>query len=127
MKKTFILIAVGVVLLSVFSSCYYYSDDDVAISIKDSDDEYKLSARFDKNKTRAVQNFIEDYTDNNGLFKSANSEVDGKITLGDNTMVYIKSKRGKLKIQFDKDENSEESYERIKNMCEGIKDLLAEN
>ncbi len=127
MKKAFILFAACWVLLGVFSSCYYYSNDDVAISIKDSDDEYKLSARFDKNKTRAVQNFIEDYTENSGLFTSVNSEVEGAVTLDDNTKVYIKAKKGQLKIKLDKDENSQESYENIKDMCEGIKELLAEN
>jgi hypothetical protein len=130
MKKGFILIAAVVLLTGMFSSCYNYSDyndDDVAISIKENENEYKLSARFDKNKTWVVQNYIENYTENSGLFKSDNNEVEGTVTLDDNTTVYIKSKKGRLKIKLDKEENSEESYERIKDMCEGIKELLAEN
>jgi hypothetical protein len=127
MKKGFILFAVVVLLTGMFSSCYYYNDDDVAISIKDSYNEYKLSARFTKSKTREVQNYIENYTENSGLFTSANSEVEGAVTLDDNTKVYVKAKKGQLKIKLDKDENSQESYERIKDMCEGIKELLAEN
>jgi hypothetical protein len=130
MKKGFILIAVAVLLTGMFSSCYNYNDyndDDVSISIKENENEYKLSARFDKNKTWVVQNYIENYTENSGLFKSDNNEVEGTITLDDNTTVYIKSKKGRLKIKLDKEENSQESYENIKDMCEGIKDLLAEN
>jgi phosphate-selective porin len=127
MKKGFILIAVVVLLTGMFSSCYNYNDDDVAISIKENDNEYKLSARFKRNKTRAIQNYIENYTENSGLFKSDNDEVEGTVTLDDNTTVYIKSKKGQLKIKLDKEENSQESYERVKDMCEGIKDLLAEN
>jgi hypothetical protein len=129
MKKNFILLAVGIFLTGMFSSCYNYSynDDDVAISIKENSNEYKLLARFDKNKTKAVQNYIEDYTANIGLFKAGNNKVDGIVTLNDNTTVYIKFKKGRLKIKLDKEQNSEQSYEKIKEMCEGIKELLAGN
>ena len=40
---------------------------------------------------------------------------------GDHTTFYIKKYAGFLEIKFDKDENSDEGYQRIKSMCDGIK------
>jgi hypothetical protein len=117
-----------VFLLSVFSSCFRYHDNDVSISIKEDDEEYRLSARFDDSKTRAVQNYIKDCTSPNSIFNhGGHNEIDATLTLDDNTRFYIKSYEGRLKIKLNKEENSEESCERIKEMCEGVKQLLAEN
>ena len=128
MKKFLILVAAGVFIANTFSSCFNYHDNDVSISIQEDEDEYKLSAHFEDRKTRAVQNFIKEYTASTVNFKSkGNNYVDATVTLDDNTKFYIKSYEGRLKIKFDKEQNSEESYEKIKEMCEGVKDLLAEN
>jgi hypothetical protein len=128
MKKVLILVAAGVFLANIFSSCFNYHDNDVSISIQEDEEEYKLSAHFEDRKTKAVQNFIKEYTASTINFKSSNNNyIDATVTLDDNTRFYIKSKEGLLKIKFDKEENSEASYEKVKEMCEGVKDLLAEN
>ena len=128
MKKVFILVAACVFLATIFSSCFNYHDNDVSISIQEGEEEYKLSAHFEDRKTRAVQNFIKEYTASGISFKRKNNNyIDATVTLDDNTRFYIKSKEGLLKIKFDKEQNSEESYEKVKAMCEGVKDLLAEN
>lgn len=128
MKKVFILVAACVFLATIFSSCFNYHDNDVSISIQEDEEEYKLSAHFEDRKTRAVQNFIKEYTASGISFKRKNNNyIDATVTLDDNTRFYIKSKEGLLKIKFDKEQNSEESYEKVKAMCEGVKDLLAEN
>ena len=128
MKIFLILVAAGVFLANIFSSCFNYHDNDVSVSIQEDEEEYKLSAHFEDRKTRAVQNFIKEYTASTVNFKSkGNNYVDATVTLDDNTKFYIKSKEGLLKIKFDKEQNSEESYEKVKEMCEGVKELLAEN
>ena len=53
-----------------------------------------------------------------------NSRIDGTIALDDHTTFYIKKYPGKLEIKLNKDENSDEAYERVKSMCNGIKKLL---
>jgi len=114
--------------LSLFSSCFNHHSNDVSISIKEDEAEYRLSARFDDSKTRAVQNYIKQCTASNSIFKhGGRNEIDATVTLDDNTRLYIKSQEGHLKIKLNKEENSEESYERVKEMCEGVKELLAEN
>ena len=128
MKKAFILIAAGLFFVNIFSSCFNYRDNDVSISIQEDEEQYRLSARFEDRKTRAVQNYISRYTASTVNFKSRrNKYVDATVTLDDNTRFYIKSKQGLLKIKLDKEENSAESCEKIKEMCEGVKELLAEN
>jgi hypothetical protein len=128
MKKVYILVAAGIFLANILSSCFNYHDNDVSISIQEDEEEYKLSAHFEDRKTRAVQNFIREYTASAINFRSGNNNyIDATVTLDDNTRFYIKSYEGRLKIKFDKEQNSEESYEKIKEMCEGVKDLLAQN
>ncbi len=128
MKKAFVLVAACVFLANIFSSCFNYHDNDLSISIQEDEEEYKLSAHFEERKTRAVQNFIKEYTASNINFKRRNNNyIDATVTLDDDTKFYIKSKQGILKIKFDKEQNSEASYEKIKEMCEGVKELLAEN
>ena len=127
MKIRFLLVAGVLFFLSVFSSCYHHHHHDVSISIRESEREYQLSASFDESRTRQVQNYIDEYTGSNGIFRSGNVEIDATTTLEDNIRVYIKSHPGHLKIKFDKADNDEASYEKVKDMCEGIKELLAKN
>jgi len=128
MKIRFLLVA-GVLFFGiVFSSCHNYHDHDVSISINDDGDIYQMTARFHDSKTRAVENYIRECTEDGHIFKyGGHGKMDATLTLDDETKVYIKSREGMLKIRFNKEENSEESYERIKDMCEGIKNLLAKN
>jgi len=129
MKIRFFLIAGGLFFLSVFSSCHWHHHyHDVSISINDDEDIYQLSARFDEGKTRAVDNYIKACTETNERFRyGGHGDLEGTLILDDNSKVYIKSREGRLKIKFNKEENSAESYERVKDMCEGIKELLAKN
>jgi hypothetical protein len=127
MKVRFLLVAVVLFFAVVFSSCHRHHHD-VSVSIQESEEEYRLSASFDESKTRQVQNYIDEYTGNNGIFRSGgNVEIDATTTLEDNIRVYIKSHPGRLKIKFDKADNDEAAYEKVKDMCEGIKALLAKN
>jgi len=55
-----------------------------------------------------------------------NTRIDGQLSLNDHTTFYIKKYPGYLKIKLDKGKNSDESYYRIKEMCEGIKKVIAQ-
>lgn len=129
MKARYFAIAICIFFLcglSCYNDSYFSNSDDVSISIQESDDVYKMSASFDERKTRKVKNYISDYTGESGPFKSGgNIVMDATTTFGNNITVYIKFRPGRLKIKLDKDENSEEAYNEVKDMCEGIKELLA--
>lgn len=126
MKNRPLIIAVLLIII-VLSSCYYHHSHDVSISIQEDEEEYRLLARFDERKTKLVQNYINQHAGNNNVFKTGRVKIDASTTIEDDIPVYIKFHPGRLKIKFNKEENPEESYEKVKDMCEGIKDLLAEN
>lgn len=125
MKKQLLLSASVLFLLSVFSSCF--RDHDVSIYVSDSEDVYRMKAKYRKNQTLAVQRFLDEEFRDDNIISFKNSSVDEEIILDDDTRFYINSRPGKLKIQIDKTENTEESYNKIKAVCEDIKVLLAEN
>ena len=52
------------------------------------------------------------------------SRIDGEIALGDLGVFYIKKYPGRLRIKIDKEKNSEEVYLELKDVCQGLKDVL---
>jgi len=131
MKTRFLFFAAGLLLVTVLSSCHddsYYRDGNVSISVQEDDEEYRMNAKYDEDKTMAVDNYIKSCTGSDGHYRyGGHGNFDATLTLDDNSRVYIKSREGRLKIKFNKEENSEEAYERIRDMCDGIKEILANN
>jgi len=130
MKIRFFIVAAGFILLSGLSSCHVHQhrDHNLSVSVKESDDEYQFAASFDEDKTRKVQSFISNYTRSKAPFRhGGNVEIDANTTLDDNAQVYIRCHAGRIKIKFDRDDNSELAYQHAKEMCEGIKDILTED
>ncbi|MBS1509307.1 MAG: hypothetical protein JST86_00585 [Bacteroidetes bacterium] len=128
--QTIVLGLVAVIVIMV--SCHTVFDrfanhNGLSISVNESAHSYQLFAKFNRKRTKDVLQYIDEYAGNNSIFHSGNVEIDACTYLEDQTRVYIYSHPGSLKIKFDKDENSEESYEKVKEMCEGIKDVLSQN
>lgn len=126
MKKQIIAgIIPGFMFLISLSSCFH--NHDISISISDDEDEYEMDASFKRSQTHTVQAYL----NNNLLYGNEqwhrNNEVEKEITLDDKTTFYMDAHPGELRIKIDRSENSEESFERIKQVCEDIKDLLADN
>jgi hypothetical protein len=130
MKTRFLFFAAGLLLITVLSSCHddsYYRDGNISISVQEDDEEYRMNAKYDEDKTMAVDDYIKTCTGSAGRYRyGGHGNFDATLTLDDNSRVYIKSREGRLKIKFNKEENSEEAYEKIRDMCDGIKEILAE-
>ena len=124
MKKHFIAVVFGLMTLTFLSSCFH--DHDISISISDDDDEYEMDALYQKRKTHAVQVYLNDHLLNNRL-SVKNRWKDEVVTLDDDTKIYLNSYPGELRIKIDKTENSEESCDKVKQVCEELKDILADN
>ena len=105
-------------------SCMH-NDRDVDITLNESDHYYSMKAYFSKSKTRDVERYMDSRIGRRSKMSFVNSQIDGKLALDDHTTFYIKKSPGLLKIKLDKAENSEEAYEKIRSMCEGIKKVLA--
>ncbi|MBC7849756.1 MAG: hypothetical protein H7Y31_08470 [Chitinophagaceae bacterium] len=94
------------------------------ISTSDSGNELRFTAFFPTSKTEKVERFIHKSLQPANLFANGHEEVDATMVLSDDTRLHIKSAAGRLKIEFDKNRNSEASYERVRKLCEGIKEII---
>jgi hypothetical protein len=123
MKKFIPLIALIALVCITFMSCLHH-DNDISITYNDEDEHYSMKASFSKRKVKAVERYMDrmlgDVTD----MSFVNTRINGKIALDDHTIFFIKKYPGYIKIRLNKYENTEEAYERIRAMCEGMKDVL---
>ncbi|MEO7308239.1 MAG: hypothetical protein ABIR78_10970 [Ferruginibacter sp.] len=128
MKKHFIYTAPGFIFfLLVMSSCFHVHDHDISITTTDDEDEYEMEASYRRSQTHAVQVYLNDHLINSSSRSFKNRSIDDEITLDDKTTVYINSHPGELRIKINKTQNSEESCERVREICEELKDILADN
>lgn len=118
MRLKFILL---LLTLSIFISCNHTGD--VKISVKDTDDEYRFSAYFDKKKTDEIVKVINENIAPTTIFSDAN-EIDVTTILDDKTKFDLEYAPGEVMIKLNKNENSKYSYDRIKKMCEDIKKVI---
>jgi hypothetical protein len=128
MKKHFIYTVPGfIAFLLVMSSCFHVHDHDMSITTTDDEDEYEMEASYSKNKTHAVQVYLNERLVNHSSRSFTNRRINDEITLDDKTTVYINSYPGELRIKINKAENSEESCERVREICDELKEILEDN
>ncbi len=133
MKTSMYLTAFCLVSLSIFLVCAKMTGNtgNISISVSENDDMYKLTASFDPAATTRVLHYInnnigsKERQDNGSYFDETTRRIDVTTRLNDNTEFYIKESPGEVKISLNKHKNSYASYIRIKRMCEGIKNILA--
>lgn len=115
--KTLLLSQIA--MLAMLFSC---NNGDVNIAVKDEDDYYRFKAHFDDNLSPDVAEFLNDHLATVRIDPERDSKV---ITvLPDQTRITVESSPGELMVYLDKDENSRDSYHRIKNLCEGVKNVI---
>ena len=96
-----------------------------SISIKHSeyDHYYEMTAKFNPDRTAAVERWLNKEMAT-GDVSFTNTEIDGNITLDNNSTFYMKKSPGFLNIKLDKEKNSEAVYRQIRSVCEGIQDVV---
>ncbi|GAB4016200.1 hypothetical protein [Spirosoma koreense] len=96
---------------------------DRKISVTDSDDTYTFFARYDPDKDQEVKEYI-----NRKMASTTvtGEQVDVTTRLDDNTEFKLEEWPGEVRISLDKRANSDASYRRIKAMCEGVKNVVAD-
>jgi len=122
MKNILFSTMIGALLLSISFSCKDSSE--TKVSITDSDDTYEFYAKFDKSKTRQIQDFINKKIAPSSLI--TDRDLDVTTTLDDKTQFEIKQSPGKVHIKLDKEDNTVASYIRIKKICNGIRGIISE-
>ena len=83
-----------------------------------------MNASYDENKTRKIQRLLDRELNLDIGQSGRNTHVDANITLEDRTTFYMRAHPGELRISFDKRENTEDSWEKIQDVCEEIKEAL---
>ena len=122
-KRNLLYAALILSITVVLSSCFH--DHDLAIHVNDDEDVYRLRASFDEDLTSDVQRVINRHLNRHHYTSMVHVFTDKEIRLDDGTSFYIKTGPGRLKIKIDKDENTEEACEDLREMCEEIKIVLA--
>jgi hypothetical protein len=127
MKTTVFFAAFSIIALSLFLVFARFGvfDHNISISVSEDDEAYTFSANYNKANTARVESYINKCIRPDRLGNSADDYVDVTTSLPDKTQFYIKESPGRLKIKLDKRKNTTASYNRIKKMCEDIKQLLA--
>ena len=124
MKRAFILIVVIFSAIAICISCKQYHHGDINITISESGNMFSMTSHFNEEKTHDVLAFMDRRLGNANHFSFVNSKLDATLTLEDQTNMYVKTKQGYVEIKMDKSKNSYENYKRVKNMCEGIKEVI---
>jgi len=120
-RKKF-LIAFSVFVVVAFTSCHYRHNTN--ISIQEKRDSYQFYATYNERKTKNVWHYLNAKLDDSEIYFSDDNYYNVTTVLHDDTRLYIKSSPGRIKIKLDKRDNTEASYERVKHICEGLKDVL---
>lgn len=126
MKKLSLLLIFALAFLLVLASCRH-SNHNIKIAVKNSEDLYQFSASYNEKKTGKIENLINEKIAPTRLEWSGDDDIDVTTILEDKTRFHLESSPGELKIKLDKTQNSRDSYLRIKEMCEEIKDIIATN
>jgi hypothetical protein len=108
--------------LFIMSSCN--KSDNLSISVKDTDSRYQFSARYDRKKTIAVQQFVNTALKPNRIFADHEEELKKDIKLDDGSEFHLDSSLGDFVIEFEKDKNSDTAYENVKKLCKGVKEVI---
>ena len=126
MKNYIVSLALGLMMIAGLSSCFHHRHD-ISISVSDDEDEYEMEADYRRNQSHAVQVYLNNNLLNSSHVSIQNGFVDDGVTLGDKTTFYINTNPGELSIRINKNENTEESCERVRQACEELKQILADN
>ena len=115
-----------VLMFASLASCRWYDYDNrnTDISYSEGSHYYSMKAHFNKNKTRKVESYMDERIGDRIKMSFVKTRIDGQIALDDRTTFYIKKYPGFLEIKLDKEENSYQSYQRIRTMCEEIKTVI---
>ena len=118
-KNIFIL---SLLMIVTCAGCIFdWNSHDTNVKVTEDKNNYQFTASYNKHRSAEIQHYINTDIAPDNL---SGDFIDVTTTLKDGTTFYIKEMAGLLKIKLDKQKNSEASYEKIKNMCNGIKNIL---
>jgi hypothetical protein len=124
MKKQTSLFIIAACLVVI--GCHYHGRN-TSIAFSESERYYSMKARFSEERTREVERYMDKRMSDHRTMSFVNTTIDGQLSFDDRSSFYIKKYPGYLQIKLDKNQNSPDTYLQIRDMCQGIKRLLANN
>ena len=127
MKKIFLFVILCLLVFTGFITYILYKieySNNISINVSDSDDTYRISAKYSPRQSARIQRFLCDEL-HSEVFKERRAI--NYLVLGERNRVYIKTSPGRIYLKIDKNENDEEAYNKMKEISEGIKHRLTEN
>ncbi|OZI07387.1 hypothetical protein BWI93_15345 [Siphonobacter sp. BAB-5385] len=116
-----ILLGGMIIGLSLWSmSCVSSSDTNITVS--DNEKAYTFSAHYDQSRTAALQAYMADAFGEKEW--GSQDDIDQITTLADQTTFHIEASAGQLAIELDKSANKPAAYQRMKQVCEGMRKVI---
>lgn len=114
------------IFIMLLSGCIHYQTDRVrhgrlSVTMKESDSQFRLDAKFKRSQTDDVARIIRQDL---GRIVSDEENLSATFTIRDNDKLFVRLRKGRLKIRFDKDENDEAAYERVKKLADHMKAMV---
>ena len=120
MKKENIVLFV--LVCCIFIACRHHGH--TSITVREWHNHYSMSAWFNESRTRDVEEYLDDKIGRRNDISFVHTRMDARLILDDHTTFFIKKSPGYVEIKLNKDENSFDNYQRIKLMCDGIKEVV---
>ena len=113
--------------IMLLSGCVRYETDRVrhgrvSITVKESDHQFRIDAKFKRSQTDQVARIIKEELDRDISDENIHATT---FTIREDDKLFVRLRKGRLKIRFDKDENDEEAYNRVKRLADQIKLIIA--
>jgi hypothetical protein len=112
--------------IMLLSGCIHYETDRVrhgrvSVTVKESDHQLRVDAKFKRAQTDDVAKIIKEELDNYTYDEDNQSTT---FTIRDDDKLFVRLRKGRLRIRFDKDENDEAAYDRVKRIADQVKIIL---
>lgn len=112
--------------IMLLSGCIRYETDRVrhgriSVTVKESDHHLRIDAKFKRSQTYQVARIIKEELDHNTSDEKLHTAT---FTIHDDDKLFVRLRKGRLKIRLYKDENDEVTYNRVKRLADQIKIVM---
>lgn len=126
MKNYLVSVFTALMIITGMGSCFHHRHD-VSVSVWDDEDEYEMEADYRRNRSHDVQVYLNNHLLTGSSVSIRNGYINDEVVLDDKTTFRINTNPGELSIRINKNENSEESCEKVRRICEDLKVIIEDN
>lgn len=83
-----------------------------------------MDAWYSTNKTKRTERYLNDMIGRDNHISFSHRHAEGLYILDDGSKFYMKKSPGHIMIRVNKDESSDQSLHKIKDICRGMKDVV---